>query len=328
MFDAFHFPDSKDYNKFFFYRGDSVWQNWDKPKNAKFVSMYLIGGGGGGGGGATQAAGVSRTGGGGGGCSAVAYGSFPACMIPDTLYIQVGGGGSQGPRGATGAANAGGAGGSGGLSYVAVRPSLNSFGIMLASGVAGAGGGGGGLTSAGTSTGGIAGTPFDSSIGQLVFGFISAWDGLAGSTGVAAGGNSTVFSNIPLTAGTAGGGAVTTTPSAGGSIQSNEMEGIFPEFNALDGGGASGLAGSGVASRAGSGGFCSINSFNNFSARYPMLFTGGTGGGGSVVGTGSDGGNGSYGCGGGGGGAGTSGSVLGGGLGGKGGDGLVIITAW
>jgi hypothetical protein len=69
MIDIFNLPDTSNNVKVFYSTGSNNWQIWQKPRNCKFVNMFLIGGGGGGGGANTTASYAS--GGGGGGSSSI-----------------------------------------------------------------------------------------------------------------------------------------------------------------------------------------------------------------------------------------------------------------
>ena len=130
--DFFNLPNLASQNYFFFANGSS-WQVWNKPVNCKFVYIFAIGGGGGGGGGRTSALNTA-TGGGGGGSSSITVGLFPASMLPDRFYVQVGLGG----LGGVGSAN----GNAGTLSYISLALNFTNLNILIQSGLAGASGGG------------------------------------------------------------------------------------------------------------------------------------------------------------------------------------------
>jgi len=123
--DVFNFQNTQN-NNFVFYAngGTTSWQTWTKPRNVKFVSIFAISGGGGGGGGRTSATIINAAGGGGGASSGTALGFFPANSIPDTIYVQVGLGGTGGP-GQTSAT-------AGGISYVSVQPNTTSINVIIA----------------------------------------------------------------------------------------------------------------------------------------------------------------------------------------------------
>ena len=97
MIDVFNIADDSAKKQVFYAvsSGSTQWQTWQKPNGAKMVHIYILGGGGGGGSGRTG--GINTGGGGGGGGStAISIGLFPACMLPDILYVSVGKGGTGG----------------------------------------------------------------------------------------------------------------------------------------------------------------------------------------------------------------------------------------
>ena len=300
--DVFGLTNKPQSNWVFYSNGISdSWQTWNKPPNCKFVSFFLIGGGAGGSSGVSGVT-INRAGGGGGGSSSTTRAIFPAIILPNTLYIQVGLGGSGGVgSGASGYGN------DGSLSYVSVEPSSsNSTDVLLASGAVPANGS---VTLGGA---GAAGTIFSqtTALPSYLGLVLSNSGGNGGAAGISVG---VSLSPSIITCGGAGGGGSSSTNSnfAGGSIGATILTPLI----------TNGLAGSSL--EAGSGIFTYLPSTDTSSNTLPMIFLGGAGGGGNGTGTGGRGGNGSYGCGGGGGGAGiTTGS------GGRGGDGLVIITAF
>ena len=96
MIDVFNIPNNdSNFDIFTNNGGTSSWQTWVKPKNAKFIQILAIGGGGGGGAGWSSSF-NSGGGGGGGGAGAVVSGFYPANVLPNTLYIQIGSGGAGG----------------------------------------------------------------------------------------------------------------------------------------------------------------------------------------------------------------------------------------
>jgi|LakMenEpi03Aug12_release.lakeMendotaPanAssembly.Ray.scaffolds.fasta_scaffold01642_6 hypothetical protein len=313
MIDIFNLPSNEQNSKIYYAlsSGSTKWQTWQKPNGAKMVHIYVLGGGGGGGGGRTGAVNTG-TGGGGGGSTAISIGLFPACMLPDILYISVGKGGAGGAANTSGTA--------GELSYVSVSASTLSAATVMQSGAAGAGGGGaGGSSVAGTA--GVAGTiwTYTSTIWAQL-GQITPTVGHAGTLG-----GSTVGAGVNLTlqnvvSGGAGGGGESSNAS---SFKGGDITSTLYGFTTLNGG----VANAADSTIHGNHGYSySFPSSNSFS-RGPMLFTGGAGGGGANTTSrdGGRGGNGSYGSGGGGGGAAYGGT---GGRGGDGGGGLVIITTW
>jgi len=321
MIDIFNTPDSGNNVKVFYSTGTNAWQVWNKPKNCRFVNMFLIGGGGGGTGG--SAAGSATVGGSGGGSSSITSGIFLACTLPDILYIQVGIGGNAGLGEIN--SNDGTDGGNGTLSYVSVFPSAttsslisNTNPIVLASGNVAAGGARyDGSTS---SIPGTAGTVFTQTTPLFnIFSYLGIITTIAGQEG----GDGTYSSLNPpsnlnivsITSGGAGGaGSFCSTLYNGASVIG------FSQIPTISGGTTTNIKGNH--------GFTNLTQILNGN-RLPLFFTGGAGGASVNSGTAGRGGNGSYGCGGGGGAGNVNSSVINtGGSGGRGGDGLVIITAW
>ena len=309
----FNLPDSSMNNRVFITNGTSnSWQTWIKPPNIKFIHILVVGGGGGGGGGASQTLNIS-TGGGGGGGSAFSQGYFPAFLIPDLLYIQVGPGGPGGASISAGSA--------GSLSYVSVQPNTTAQNVILASGAVVAGGGGaGGGSIAGSA--GAAGTIFTQATRPASYLGITSF--LTGVIGQAGGVGGSPLANLSYTQPFGMGGAGGAGNTVGGSQDTtgNITTGVgsatqYPTIS----GGTSG----GVGTRGGSG-YSSILPSSNFSLSIPFFNTAGAAGGNSSSGAGGAGGDGAYGCGGGGGG--SSNNSGGGGKGGNGGGGIVIITCY
>ena len=307
--DVFNLPSKENNFKVFYSNGSSdSWQTWVKPKNTKLIFMYLIGGGGGGGAGVSTIAASSNSGGAGGGSSSVSMGLFPATLLPDILYIQVGQGGVGGTpvSGGTGSAGSGGT-----LSHISLEPNTSLVNLILSSGNGVASGGGAGIPN-GTITGGAAGTVFTQT--NSIISYLGKIETVVGEQGSAATGGSNGASlaattiGLPTSGGLGGGGInVSSTLFNGGS----SLAGSFVPLV------SGGLAGG----NNGSDGFTSLPSVNM--GKLPMFFMGGAGGGASLT-IGGNGGNGSFGSGGGGGGAARN---LGG-KGGNGGNGLVIITCF
>ncbi len=302
--DVFNIPNTQINTNVFHSTGSASWQTWNKPLGCKFVSMFAISGGGGGGGGAGQNPGANSNGGGGGAASGTAFGIFPANVLPDTVYILVGLGGAGGGPGVNGSV--------GGITYVSAQPNTTSINVIIA-GTSNTAGGGFSGTNGGA--GGNTPTAFSkTSTGLLgASGIITSTNGWPGAAGGV--GNSSLAGNIAIsgiTTGGAGGGAGTSSnvDNLGGRIVGND---IVPTIS----GGTSG--------QTGSFGYTSLIPSIGTSARVPMVFTGGAGGGSKVGGLGGKGGGGSYGCGGGGAG---SGAIASGGTGGAGGNGLVVITCF
>ena len=309
MIDLFNIPNLGVYNKVFF-ANNSAWEIWQKPNNIKFIYFYVIGSGGAGGGGRTG--GINTGGGGGGGASSsISVGLFPAFMLPDLLYVQVGIGLNGAPAN-TGAS-------SGQLSYVSVAPNTTAINIVMQSGDTSAGGGGGGTTSL-AGVGGTAGSVWTYANYPLAeMGMVTS---VAGQNGSAGGGTASagvsVTPILPITGGAGGGGESSTASSfVGGNINGS---GFFQTIS----GGTNNVNTSAVN---GNSGFNTIIPTTESFMSLPLFFTGGSGGGGcNTAGfTGGTGGNGSFGSGGGGGGASYNGT---GGSGGRGGDGFILITCW
>ena len=322
MVDSFHVNDLSKYVNVFYNKGtNNSWQTWTKPRNISFVDILVIGAGGAGGN--SYAAGNNSGGGGaGGGSGSITKGFFPANLLPDTLYIQVGQGGIPNTvRGGTGA----GQGGSGSNSVILVDTPITGLTtqhyLLLANG--GSGGlGGTSSTSPGVlgGAGGVVWTP--ASIASSL-GIVDTFAGTSGGNG----GNtlitppsSVVISSI--VSGGAGGGGL--------DLSDNGTSGASVVASGFTITIMGGIVGDGTVSILnGSGGFNNLPSTNT-SNRLPMFFTGGSGGGtntSTLGGRGGNGGNGGYGCGGGGGGA-SNFSTTSFGLGGRGGDGIVIITCY
>jgi hypothetical protein len=313
MIDVFNIPSNAANNQIFHAvsSGSTQWQTWQKPNGAKMIHIYVLGGGAGGGAGRTG--GTNTGGGGGGGAStAISVGLFPACMLPDILYVSVGKGGSGG--------TSNGAGGSGELSYVSISATTLSTSTVMQSGDAAPTGGGAGTSSLAGSAG-IAGTTWTytnyiwSQMGQITT--IVGFAGTSGGSTAGAGVNLTIGGVV---SGGAGGGGESSNAS---SFKGGDITSTMYGFTTLVGG-APDSSGSTINGTAGY--TYSFPSFNS-STRGPMLFTGGGGGGAanSNLRAGGAGGIGSFGSGGGGGGASYNGT---GGAGGNGGNGLVIISCW
>ena len=293
----------------FFALGSTTWQTWQKPKNCKFVYITAIGGGGGGGS-SGNVAGTSA-GGGGGGASSITSILIPAALIPDTLYVQVGMGGTGGSGASVGS--------SGGLSTISILPNTTATNVIIQSGSVAGVGGSNGNTSVGSGTGGAGGTVFTKSSGFLsnLGTFSSIVGDVGGNAGYGTNGSTkTALSTMALCGGGGGAGKLSGTDFAGGSI--------------LAGGVLGRVAGGtgGVAASNGNGGIITIipNLLSYSSTEFPFASTGGSGAGSNQNGTGGgNGGNGAIGSGGGGAGALVGGT---GRVGGNGGNGIVFITTF
>jgi len=302
-------PNKTNQNTYLFYANASgsvsgSFQAWNVPEYASFLHFTVIGGGAGGGGGiggVSQAAG--RFGGGGGAPGGLVAVSIPAILLPKTLYLQVGYGGTPG-TGSNSQAVSGQSGQSGTISYVCLYPEINPGSVII--------------QSSNTAPGGGTGNETAGSVITLADSLNLKWLGIVGNTvaqlGASAGGlgngGSVTYTGL-LTGGAGGagksGGAVN--GSTGGSVT---MASINAYVTTAINGGSAGVGAAGG------------NGSNGYFSWKPFIATGGAGGGGGAIGAnnGGNGGKGAYGCGGGGGGA--AGNI--GGTGGPGGDGLIIIA--
>ncbi len=290
------------------------WSSWVKPRGAQMIYMMAISGGGGGGGGHTRVAGGDGGGGGGGGTGAIARFFGPACMVPDTLYVQAGAGGLGGTAG-------GGGGGQPGISYVSIGgyPSgtLASFtvdnNLFLQSHSGGSiAGGGGGAATAGAA-GAAATIPVITS--QNRGGYAGMWFGTVGlvgfiggaiADGAGAAATNVLSDGVPFSGGAGGSG------STGANVTGGQVTGAGI-FQTIPGG-----TGTGTAIHGGGG-----YNWDPYSGLF-LASTGGSGGASVDAGVAGNGGKGGFpASGGGGGGAGATG-----GSGGPGGDGCVIIICW
>jgi hypothetical protein len=267
-------------------------QTWLKPSWGKYYKVYLYGGGSGGGSGSRQATTLARYGGGGGAGSNMIVAEYLDSVVPSSLLVSIGAGGTGGASVTSDSTN-GNPGSVGGVS---------SFGGLLSTYVSSNGGGSGGTTSSGTRGQGYTlVTPFS-------YGNIYA-SGTAGRNG--AGDQRITTSEFTLTvAGATGGGG-----GAGASANNTTTAS----------GGTCDLWSSWLLVAPSTGGSNGGNGNNGVSYNY-SYFTAGTPGGGGSYKTGQStgaGGNGSYGSGGGGGAASDNGFNSG--AGGNGGNGICII---
>ena len=319
MLDVSHIPGSNDSTQIFYANGTTSWQTWKKPRGAKFIQIFCLGGGASGGSGYRGTAGSTRAGAGGGGSGGIARALYPAFLLPDTLYVQVGVGGASAQQ----IAGVGITGNAGGISYVSISPTSSALSVIAQSSTAAALGGAS-IASSTTNAGGAAATIWTGGAGAsspfTAMGLITSSVGVAG--GISTNANTGVIVNVQalgtniVTGGGGGGGNNQITvgsysATSGASIISASL--IL--LNNVPGGLTGSLIGAG---NPGSNGYGSLS---------PFCGVGGSGGSGQASGSFSagNGGNGWYGCGGGGGGAATITTGTGG-SGGKGGDGLVIIT--
>lgn len=265
--------------------------------------LFCLGGGGGGGGGFTDPVTDQKQGGGGGGSSGHTTLMVSIDLLPDRLYIQVGGGGVGGAASSNG--------GAGILSYIAISPSNVVQNVVLISGnaVAGAGTGGGAST---VGAGGAASTV--ASVSSMPFSGLGVLGLIAGQAGKSAisstdGADMTFPTTGCLTMGGASGGGLpvnAVAPTAGGGCAAIATSYLSQQAPPPLTAGVS-VVGSG-----------SPQQWN------PFWSFGGGGGGSQDAVAGFRGGNGALGAGGGGGGGGGAT----GGVGGSGGPGLVFIACW
>ncbi len=290
MLDLSYFQNKGNVNTQIF-TNDGTWQTWQKPRSAKFVNILCIGSGGGGAGGATGSS-ARGVGGGCGGAGGIVRANFQAPVLPDTLYIYTGAGGTGSLGSTTSTFNSA---SNGEKSFVCIIPSTSSISnIVVTSGNVSARGAVSNIAGVGETVATLTTSIF------LNIGMFTAAAGTAGSNGASNVQQASITPTQITMGGTGGGGNV----AAGAYV----VAGFYPAI-------------AGAATTATSTG---INGINGIIFNTPVLaFRGGTGGGGST-GVGGNGGNGTYGCGGGGGG----GGVTQGGNGGNGGDGIVIITSF
>ena len=282
----------------------SHWQTWNKPVGCTFVYILACGGGGAGGKGA---GGNATTSGGGGGSGLLQRAIFPAFILPDTLYFRIGNGGAP----TTVSQTTGNSGTETVVSIAIDSPAVASNILMRCQG--GTGGGGAATSTAGA--GGATVTALNQSLSALGFWQQSSRAGTAGGATNSSGGNLTVQGGGLIVMGGTGGGNGT---GSGGNIT------VITEFKtwvAMSGGAFQTNGQSAIKNTS--------MLFNALTTNQPIVFQGGTGGGGTnVVPTPSGaGGAGSWGCGGGGGGNSRIASGVAG-NGGAGGDGFAIVIAF
>lgn len=298
IMDGFHLPDPGACEFVDFFAdlpggNDTIlnFQQFIRPRHAKYLGLLAIGAAGGGAAGAVAADGTARYGGSGGGMGSFSTLYGPALAFPESMFIRVGGGGPGG-------IGNNGAGVAGGVTYVQATPVFSGISRIVQA--AGAPGGGIGVAVGSAPTQSLGTRPF-------VVG-----SGLGGSTGTAgaqaAGASAGQIANS-LSNGAAGGGlsAVTGSWTTGGNQAGQGANASLWFEDILFGGQTEGAAGS-----------------HGWADWRGFRFKGGCGGASSGVGMGGVGGDGAIGCGGGGGGAGA----VSGGYGGRGGDGLVRIFWW
>lgn len=275
---------------------NTQWTTWTKPRGVTMAHILCIGGGGGGGAGFYTA--PVNWGGSGGASSGIARLTIPAMFLPDTLFVQVGAGG-------TGGQTLGANGQPGVASYVSIysapaQANLAENLVLYSGGAAGGGPGG----SSSSSAGGVAATIALAS--SCVFSSLGVFLAVAGQDGASNGAIDVALSGA---AGRCYGGC------AGANYSST----------ALAGGKYTGTAGTWPNEVKPVGAAAGANSGSSGPAIWaPFTMFGGSGGSSIGLGQPGTGGNGAYGAGGGGGGGGGNNF----GKGGDGGTGLVIIVAW
>lgn len=310
-----------DKNTFMFYNQGTILVRtvpFIKPPGIKFVHILAVGGGGGGGAGASWITGITRNGGGGGGGGSVTVGLFPANLLPDTLYVDVGSGGNGSVGGTTASPGNGGNGSAGQDStiYLVNQPNISASGSILLTAFGGDGGTGGSISAVGSGGNSLPG-PTLTDMPMACLGTFTSTPSTTGGSAAAGTGNASEPFDYSFVSGGGGGGRIS---SSNGSAS----------------GGDSGLINNGneINIPVISGGSSTNNGQNGIMLFKPYFVSLGGGGGGSgtsTVGDAGDGGDGGIGSGGGGGGGGTkaaTGNAWNAGFGGDGGDGIVIISCW
>jgi len=299
MLDLTYIQNQSDYVQIFYNNGTGgtgggepsggSWQTWTKPRNkCNFVWIMCMSGGAGGKGA------ISGSNGQGGASAAITTAFFPANLLPNTLFVWPGKGGSGGLGGTTAVTTAP---TTGGKSLVAVRPVTSSiyafpgFSELICSS---------GRTDWNVTTTGEGENTSATYLPKLMT--LGIWNSVGGRDRP----NNT--NATPLL-----GGTITCPGVDGGNTNANGFEILSVNL------------GNNIVTPAIKGGLTGGNNGNNgYWSWKPMFGTGGAGGGSNASGIGGNGGKGAYGCGGGGGGAGSTS----GGNGGAGGDGLVIIATF
>lgn len=263
------------------------------PLNANLLYILAIGPGGGG---ARPNIGAAVAGGGGGGGGAISTAIYPAKLLPRTLFVKAGIGG-------TGAIANNTAGVAGVISCVSIFNGTTSPYFVIA-----ANGGSAGAAAGGAGNGGIA-TSMSNAILASCGVFISR-PGQSGAAGAAGAGGAITMLGTSIIGGGAGGAG--SSGGAGGVITADGL--IFRDNIA---GGTTGGAGNAGAGKPG------------FLFNFPLICIGGSGGGGTTGGAGISGGKGGDGGGYGSGGAGGGNAGVGGtsGNGGNGAPGYCLIIA-
>lgn len=289
--------------------GNLGWQTWTKPPGCSHVYIIACGGGGSGG---KNTGGNQTVGAGGGGSGVLGRALFPAFILPDTLFFRIGQGGATKTTAGTG--------NPGIATTVAIDQEATSTAtniLLLCNG----GGGGGGTAASTAGAAGTVPTNVNQQLSSWGFWQVASRSGQTGAT--ASNGSAAAYlieatgpSGVIVNGGTGGGNGTGT----GGAIT------VITERKTWTPVTAAATQTNGVSA---------INNtallFSMLTSNMPVVFQGGTGGGGTTVtGAGTPagaGGVGSWGCGGGGGG---NSNVAGGvsGNGGAGGDGFAIVIAF
>lgn len=285
------------------------WQAWTKPPGCSYVYIVACGGGGAGG---KSTGGNQSVAAGGGGSGVLGRALFPAFILPDTLFFRIGVGGQT--------TTVAGTGNPGFATTLAITPEATSTASNILLLCNGGAGGGGAAASAGGG-GGTAPTNATQILSNWGFWQGVAKGGTAGATASNGSGTAYTMNNSGgtgsiINGGTGGGNGTGT----GGpySVSTEFKTWIQTTPAPTQTNGISLIKNTALL-------------FNLISSNQPIVFQGGTGGGGTAVsGAGNpagSGGAGSWGCGGGGGGN----SNLNGGVsgnGGAGGDGFAIVIAY
>jgi len=238
--------------KEYFYSGSGVdnvlYQTWNKPKWAKFVYILLIGAGGAGGAGGSGIAGTNRLGGGGGAGGSLTKACGLAALFPDTLYISIGKGGIPGTNATRSI-----------ITTTPINLTSPSWIFMRASS-----GGNGGTNTQGAAGGTTAATiSFNGAF--INYNSHNGNAGGSGSVGSSGPGNISYISTSICCGGTGGGGVNTSNVAQQGAAYI----------------GLTWIAASGQAAATGADG---KNGFTLEPPNFPLLFVGGTGGGGNASG--------------------------------------------
>lgn len=290
-YDLFHLPQPP-YTQVYNSRGTYT---WNKPHGITMVSFFVVGGGGGGGLGGVASTTIGVAGGGGGGGGGVAKLIIPAIFIPESLFINVGAGGTSSTAG--------------GSSFIDIANGANVFTTRIITANGGGAGGNANVGTAGIAGVGATATLVSSAI-YLNLGMFTAINGGNGGAGSLQTTASAVGNTTTLTGGGSGGAGMDSSVTFGtpGTITGNGtiLPSVPPNPRAV--------------TLTGVGGVYSMSPFQSYGG-------GGAHAGIRVAGTpGGAGGNGVYGSGGGGGGGGRTAAAAA--PGGNGGDGFVIITCF